>query len=105
MIRRGPAAPATKGEAPYRVIRTEPIMFSPTNPHKLYFASNVVWQTVNGGQSWTAISGDLSREKWDVPANVGVYTGSKARDADAPRRRLCARAESGGQQYHLGGHR
>ncbi len=52
-------------------------MFSPTNPHKLYFASNVVWQTVNGGHSWTAISGDLSREKWDVPANVGVYTGSK----------------------------
>ena len=50
VIRRGPAAPATKGEAPYRVIRTEPIMFSPTNPHKLYFASNVVWQTVNGGQ-------------------------------------------------------
>jgi hypothetical protein len=36
-----------------------------------------VWQTTDGGHSWTAISGDLSREKWDVPANVGVYIGTK----------------------------
>jgi photosystem II stability/assembly factor-like uncharacterized protein len=82
VIRRG-GAPA-KGAVPYRVIRTEPIMFSPTNPHKLYFTSNVVWQTTNGGESWTAISGDLSRETWEVPKNVGTYAGSKAA---APSRR------------------
>lgn len=60
----------------YRVVRTMPVLFSPVNPRKLYFASNVVWQTVDGGQQWTAISPDLTRESWDVPASVGIYRGS-----------------------------
>ena len=66
------------GGADYRTIRTQPVLFSPTNPRKLYFASNVVWETVNGGQSWKAISPDLAREQWDVPKNVGKYTGTPA---------------------------
>ena len=37
-----------------------------------------MWQTVNGGQSWKAISPDLAREQWDVPKNVGKYTGTPA---------------------------
>jgi photosystem II stability/assembly factor-like uncharacterized protein len=60
----------------YRVVRTMPVLFSPVNPRKLYFASNVVWQTVDGGQHWDQISPDLTRETWEVPANVGVYRGS-----------------------------
>ena len=28
---------------------------------------------MNGGMSWEIISPDLTREKWDVPENVGVY--------------------------------
>jgi hypothetical protein len=32
-----------------------------------------VWKTNNGGHSWTAISGDLTRQSWDVPANAGKY--------------------------------
>ena len=40
--------------ADYRVVRTMPILFSPVNPRKLYFASNVLWKTVDGGQNWTA---------------------------------------------------
>ena len=61
------------GVTDYRVLRTMPVLFSPTNPRKLYFASNVVWQTVNGGQSWTQISGDLTREGWETPKSVGKY--------------------------------
>jgi photosystem II stability/assembly factor-like uncharacterized protein len=57
----------------YRFLRTAPVIFSTVDPHKLYFAGNVLFKTLNGGQSWTVISPDLSREKWDVPANVGVY--------------------------------
>lgn len=57
----------------YRVVRTMPILFSPTDPKTLYFASNVVWRTRNGGNSWEQISPDLTRETWDVPANVGIY--------------------------------
>ncbi len=60
----------------YRVVRTMPLVFSPLNPRKLYFASNVLWQTLDGGQQWTALSPDLTRERWDTPATVGVYRGS-----------------------------
>src|SRR6202022_79282 len=42
--------------------------------HILYFASNTLWKTANGGQSWTEISPDLTRKTWSVPANVGVFT-------------------------------
>jgi len=62
----------------YRVIRTMPILFSPIDPHTLYFASNVLWKTTNGGSSWDQISPDLSREAWEVPASVGKYTGTPA---------------------------
>src|SRR5205814_7568029 len=58
----------------YRVVRTQPVVFSPADPHTLYFASNTMWKTTNGGDSWTEISPDLTRKTWDVPANVGVYT-------------------------------
>ena len=57
----------------YRGIRTMPILFSPTNPRKLYYGTNVVWETVNGGKRWKRISDDLSRPTWTVPASVGIY--------------------------------
>jgi photosystem II stability/assembly factor-like uncharacterized protein len=59
----------------FRVLRTAPVLFSPIDPHSLFFASNVLWKTLTGGQSWTAISPDLSRDQWAVPPNVGVYRG------------------------------
>jgi photosystem II stability/assembly factor-like uncharacterized protein len=58
----------------YRVLRTAPVVFSPLEPHVLYFASNTVWKTGNGGKSWTRISGDLTRKQWEVPAAVGVFS-------------------------------
>lgn len=64
------------GENYFRAVRTAPILFAPTNPRKLYYASNVVWETVNGGNSWKRISPDLSRETWEVPKNVGNYAGT-----------------------------
>ncbi len=57
----------------YRTVRTQPVVFSPVDPHILYFAANTLWKTSNGGKSWTEISPDLTRKTWDVPANVGVY--------------------------------
>jgi len=58
----------------YRVVRTMPVLFSPVNPRKLFFSSNVLWQTTTGGQSWDQISPDLTRPSWEVPANVGIYS-------------------------------
>ena len=57
----------------YRMLRTEPIVFSPVNPHILYFATNTLWKTMNGGQSWQQISPDLTRSTFEVPVSVGKY--------------------------------
>ena len=55
----------------YRTDRTEPLMFSPIDPHTLYFASNVLFKTTDGGNSWQTISSDLTRENPGIPASVG----------------------------------
>ncbi len=57
----------------FRVVRTEPIVFSPLDPHLLYFASNTLWTTRDGGQSWKQISPDLTRKTWEIPATVGIF--------------------------------
>jgi hypothetical protein len=61
-----------------------PVLFSPLDPRTLYFASNTLWQTNTGGQSWQQISPDLTRQSWEVPPNVGKYIGT---DAARPTRR------------------
>ncbi len=68
--------PKTLRSPSYRVVRTQPIVFSPADPHILYFASNTLWKTTNGGRSWTEISPDLTRRDWAVPASVGKYIGT-----------------------------
>jgi len=65
--------PVPQGSPDFRVIRTQPIAFSPVDPHLLYFAANTLWTTRDLGQSWTQISPDLTRKTWDVPATVGVF--------------------------------
>ncbi len=66
-------APEAVRSGKYRFLRTAPVLFSPTDPHTLYFAGNVLFKTNNGGHSWQVISPDLSRERWSIPATVGIY--------------------------------
>jgi photosystem II stability/assembly factor-like uncharacterized protein len=40
-----------------------PILVSPHSPTRLYFASQRVWRSDDRGDSWTAISGDLTRDQ------------------------------------------
>ncbi len=60
-----------------------PILVSPHSPTRLYFASQRVWRSENRGDSWTVISGDLTRDQeriaqpimgqtwsWDSPWDV-----------------------------------
>jgi photosystem II stability/assembly factor-like uncharacterized protein len=61
-----------------RTLRTAPVLFSPVDPHILYFAGNTLWQTNNGGQSWTQISPDLTRKTWVPPASIGKYRGEES---------------------------
>ena len=57
----------------FRMIRTQPILFSPLDPHLLLFATNYLWQTRDGGQHWTQLSPDLTRATFEVPASVGKF--------------------------------
>ncbi len=64
-----------------------PILVSPHNPKRLYFASYRVWKSENRGDDWTSISGDLTRneerfelpilgkqQSWDNPWDVGAMS-------------------------------
>ena len=67
------SAKGPNGESFNRNVRTMPINWSPVDPNTLYYVSNAVWKTTNGGRSWTRISPDLARQTWAVPANAGKY--------------------------------
>ena len=58
----------------YRFLRTAPVLFNPIDNKTLYFAGNVLFKTMDGGNKWDIISPDLSRTTWDIPAAVGIYT-------------------------------
>ncbi|MEO1078812.1 MAG: glycosyl hydrolase [Pseudomonadota bacterium] len=68
------------GEPPERFNWDSPILVSPHEPTRLYFASQRVWRSDNRGDDWTPISGDLTRNEdrmlmplmeqtwsWDAP--------------------------------------
>jgi photosystem II stability/assembly factor-like uncharacterized protein len=57
----------------YRFLRTAPVLFSPADPHVLFYAGNVLFKTTDGAKSWNVISPDLTREAPDVPESIGVY--------------------------------
>jgi photosystem II stability/assembly factor-like uncharacterized protein len=77
-------APEAVRTGKYRFLRTAPVLFSPVDPHVLYYAGNVLFKTTNGGNSWEVISPDLTRERYDVPQSIGVY--AKPEMATMPRR-------------------
>ena len=64
---------------PARHTWTLPLVFSNADPHALYFSNQFLFKTTNGGESWTTISPDLTREDPSVPANLDEATA-----ADAP---------------------
>ena len=66
-------AAAPSKEPPARTVRTQPLIWSPKDPNVLFYATAGVWKTTNGGHSWTPISGDLTRQTWEVPRNAGKY--------------------------------
>ncbi len=50
-----------KGEPANRFNWDSPILISPHDPARIYFASQRVWRSDDRGDSWRAISGDLSK--------------------------------------------
>jgi len=66
-------SPEATRSGKYRFLRTAPVIFSPVDPHVLYFAGNVLFKTTSGGNSWEIVSPDLSREQPEVPDSIGIY--------------------------------
>ena len=65
----------------FRMLRTEPVVFSPLDPHLLFFAGNTLWQTRDRGDHWEKISPDLSRADYELPASVGKYKDDATKQA------------------------
>jgi len=72
---------AREGESPDRFNWDSPILISPHNSKTLYFGTQRVWKSENYGDSWTPISGDLTRNENRVRQPVMGRTWSY----DAPR--------------------
>ncbi|MGH1363721.1 MAG: VPS10 domain-containing protein [Calditrichia bacterium] len=71
---------AEEGASAERFNWDAPILVSPHSPTTIYFASQRVWRSDNRGDTWTALSGDLTRNQervnlpimgttwgWDAP--------------------------------------
>ena len=66
----------------YRFQWTAPIATSPHDPKVVYHGGNVLFKTADGGQTWTAISPDLTRndkskQKWSGGPITGDNTGAE----------------------------
>jgi photosystem II stability/assembly factor-like uncharacterized protein len=72
-----PERGGTSGQ--YRHAWTQPLVFSQADPRALYFANQFLYKTTNGGESWTQMSQDMTRDDPGVPANL-----NEAAAADAP---------------------
>ena len=79
----------------YRFQWTAPIAISPHDPKTVYYGGNVLFRTQDGGQTWAAISGDLTRDdetkqRWSGGPITGDNTGAEYYDtifavAESPR--------------------
>ncbi len=63
--------PVPAADPKVRADRTQPILFSPVDPHILYTTTNFLYKTTDGGQTWQTISPDLAREHGSIPASLG----------------------------------
>ncbi len=88
-------------------VRTEPLAFDHFDRHRLYFGSNVVFATENGGQSWHADQPrpDASGRAGGVRILSSGPLPRTIRARRASRRRLRARAVLRARRNDLGRHR
>ena len=76
-----------RGEPHERFNWDAPILVSPHNPKRLYFASYRVWKSESRGDDWEPVSGDLTRnedrltlpimgrkQSWDNAWDVGAMS-------------------------------
>jgi photosystem II stability/assembly factor-like uncharacterized protein len=66
----------------YRFRWPAPAMISPHNPKALYHAGNVLFRSLDGGQTWSPLGGDLTRndktkQRWSGGPITGDNTGAE----------------------------
>jgi photosystem II stability/assembly factor-like uncharacterized protein len=66
-------SPVAVRDPRFRFDRTAPLVFSHADPHRLYLAGNVIFETRNGGHSWREISPDLTRAHPGVPPSFTLF--------------------------------
>jgi photosystem II stability/assembly factor-like uncharacterized protein len=76
--------PSPLRDPQYRADRTSPILFSPIDPHTLYYASSVLFKTTDAGHNWSIVSPDLTRPHPGIPASLGTMA---AKDPGAEKQR------------------
>jgi photosystem II stability/assembly factor-like uncharacterized protein len=69
----------------YRRTWTLPLIFSKRDPNVLYYANQKLFRTADGGEHWSTISPDLTREDPGVPANLDAVTAAN-NEGTGPRR-------------------
>ncbi len=86
---RGGRGGQTAGPVVNRQVRTQPLVFSMADKKSLFYGTNVLWRTLDGGITWKQISPDLTRKTHDIPRSVGKYTaqvtGAKQADENGAR--------------------
>ncbi len=66
-------APEALRSGKYRILRSMPLLFHPSDSEMLLFATNVLWKSKSGGDEWEIISPDLSRVQPEVPESIGDF--------------------------------
>lgn len=66
-------APEVLRSGKIRFLRTMPLLFHPADDSMLLFGTNVVWKTHDGGETWVAISPDLTGKQPEAPSSVGDF--------------------------------
>jgi len=88
-----PNTSAPKSTETDRADWTQPLVLSPADPHALYYASQFLFKTSDGGRTWTQISKDLTRPNPGIPPNLDA-TAAAATDRNGKRGVIYAVAPS-----------
>jgi photosystem II stability/assembly factor-like uncharacterized protein len=67
----------------YRTTQMAPLIFSPEDPHVLYLGTQYVMKTMNGGESWQAMSPDLTVKPSSSGASNSASAGHEPPDFEA----------------------
>jgi len=79
-------APSLAHPGNYRHAWTLPTVFSPRDPHELYFSTQILFRTRDGGNTWQVLSPDLTREDPGAPPNLDPVTAADVTAGEGNRR-------------------